>query len=395
VAKRKCGTCRYFEEAGLAGSGWCHHPDRETSTDVLIMVRRNELACRDEWDHNLWEGAGGTSDGETPLMRRPGLGPQRPASATNLQSLLDRDVGSGAAAATGEDVLLSEARIVSESQQPWQPPPRSAVTAGFDPRSAIFRAREAYRERARARIVAERQSSRTEAVASQRTGEANLVSAEVGNHQAEAAENLSVSVETAEEENVLAPRFTSLSLEDEACAVDQTQTRAAAQETLARPSAATERTAVLDHVTSDQLSTELERGWSSTSVKMSEATVCPAEIELEAPAVVPLSEARPAPARVNELPAWFRSDLPRVCRSCRDYRPAADGQRGWCANNWAFTHSRLVHGDEGAPCQSAIGDWWVPADDVWLVAADVSSHGRATPLLDQFVAREKPRQRRS
>ena len=95
-------------------------------------------------------------------------------------------------------------------------------------------------------------------------------------------------------------------------------------------------------------------------------------------------------AEVDEreaLPDWYRSDLPRICRTCRDFRPSADGQRGWCANSWAFTHRRLVIEDDPAPCRSAIGDWWLAVDDVWLVAADVSTHGRATPLLDRLTAK--------
>jgi hypothetical protein len=43
----------------------------------------------------------------------------------------------------------------------------------------------------------------------------------------------------------------------------------------------------------------------------------------------------------------------------------------------------------------AIGDWWLPVDDIWLVAADVSSHGRATPLLDHLTAKAEQRRRRS
>jgi hypothetical protein len=99
--------------------------------------------------------------------------------------------------------------------------------------------------------------------------------------------------------------------------------------------------------------------------------------------------------RNEELPDWYRADLPRICRTCRDYRPSAEGQRGWCANSWAFTHRRLVLEDDPAPCQSAIGDWWLPVDDVWLVAADVSSHGRATPLLDRLTGKADRQRRRS
>jgi hypothetical protein len=97
----------------------------------------------------------------------------------------------------------------------------------------------------------------------------------------------------------------------------------------------------------------------------------------------------------ERLPDWYRTELPRICRTCRDYRPSADGQRGWCANTWAFTHRRLVLEDDPAPCQSAIGDWWLAVDDVWLVAADVSSHGRATPLFDRLTTKTEKQRRRS
>ena len=108
--------------------------------------------------------------------------------------------------------------------------------------------------------------------------------------------------------------------------------------------------------------------------------------------------------RERVSPNWLRVRRFRIgielislgsVRTCRDYRPSAEGQRGWCANSWAFTHRRLVLEDDPAPCQSAIGDWWLPVDDVWLVAADVSSHGRATPLLDRLTAKADQQRRRS
>ena len=77
MGKRRCGTCRFFQEAGLAGSGWCHHPQRKTTSDLMIMVRRNELACRDEWSHDLWTpvsvGDSDTADNHSldPYQARP------------------------------------------------------------------------------------------------------------------------------------------------------------------------------------------------------------------------------------------------------------------------------------------------------------------------------------
>jgi hypothetical protein len=53
--KRKCQNCCHFQDAGIARSGWCHHPTRKTSAGELILVRGDEIACRDEWTNDLWE----------------------------------------------------------------------------------------------------------------------------------------------------------------------------------------------------------------------------------------------------------------------------------------------------------------------------------------------------
>ena len=127
------------------------------------MVRRNELACRDEWSRSLWQPRDGQqSNGDMPFQR-PVSGPLPPALAENLHSVLNGD-NALAAAPQGEDVLLSEARIVSEGNEPWEPQQRPFPTGHFDPRTAIFRAREAYRERVRSKAAAERQSAGLEAM---------------------------------------------------------------------------------------------------------------------------------------------------------------------------------------------------------------------------------------
>ena len=54
MSQRRCGTCRYFEEGTLAGSGWCRHPQRR-DLQHMVLVRKSELACRAGWDQDLWE----------------------------------------------------------------------------------------------------------------------------------------------------------------------------------------------------------------------------------------------------------------------------------------------------------------------------------------------------
>ena len=78
--------------------------------------------------------------------------------------------------------------------------------------------------------------------------------------------------------------------------------------------------------------------------------------------------------------------VPRMCRTCRDFKPSDDSERGWCNNRWAFTHRRMVDAvDPEPPCQTTLGCWWLPSDRVWAESADVSNHGLPTPLLELFM----------
>ena len=80
----------------------------------------------------------------------------------------------------------------------------------------------------------------------------------------------------------------------------------------------------------------------------------------------------------------FATSVPRMCRTCRDFRPAENSDRGWCTNNWAFNHRRMVDADE-LPCETSIGGWWLPNDDVWMSGIDVSAHSAPTPLTDNWM----------
>ena len=52
--KRECATCQFFQNAQLAGNGWCTHPNRQLASDVRLLVRARELACRNSWGDDLW-----------------------------------------------------------------------------------------------------------------------------------------------------------------------------------------------------------------------------------------------------------------------------------------------------------------------------------------------------
>jgi hypothetical protein len=396
VPKQKCGTCRYFQEAGLAGSGWCHHPQRKTSTDLKIFVRRNELACRDSWSRNLWESAAeGYLDADILASRlEPAAGPLPPATPEDLRALVAASANNSDAS-SGEDVLLSEGRIVSDSVESWQPPPRPTVSAGFDPRSAIFRAREAHRERTRAKAAADRHSTGAEAVVAAaralQPASARLtlesIDADFGARDAEPIRS-----ESGERWNDDEPNFGS---EDawpiyEPDASDDVGFGHANGSAEASASGYEPMTLSASHIPGEN---------DYDHPPPVETEICVPEPNEPAIGRQPAAERPRVPdsssAGRDDLPAWFQVDLPRICRACRDFRPSADGPRGSCGNMWAFTHRRLVQADDATPCQSAIGDWWAPVDDVWLVAADVSAHGRPTPLLDRLLGQPATKRRQS
>jgi len=84
-------------------------------------------------------------------------------------------------------------------------------------------------------------------------------------------------------------------------------------------------------------------------------------------------------------------EVPRECSTCRSYRKSEHGERGWCTNNWAFTHRQMVNATDLA-CQSTIGCWWLPADEeVWLEADDPARG--ATPRVDRLIAHLDPLKR--
>jgi hypothetical protein len=87
MVKRKCGTCRYFDDRQIAGSGWCQHPNRR-ELQHMVLVRKTELACRNGWDQDLWEQSSGDaahamSEPDRVPMPSPTPGVVPPVSASH------------------------------------------------------------------------------------------------------------------------------------------------------------------------------------------------------------------------------------------------------------------------------------------------------------------------
>ncbi len=110
--------------------------------------------------------------------------------------------------------------------------------------------------------------------------------------------------------------------------------------------------------------------------------------QFEVPPVVETYDGYAAFAEPLQTALW--TDVTRACRTCREFRPAESGDRGWCTNKWAFNHRRMVDADE-RPCDSSVGCWWLPHDDIWLAGSDISAHGQPTPLLDLWLGQRHGR----
>jgi hypothetical protein len=97
------------------------------------------------------------------------------------------------------------------------------------------------------------------------------------------------------------------------------------------------------------------------------------------------------PQQLLDMTITIGEGVPRQCSTCRNYRQAEHGERGWCTNNYAFTHRQMVNADDLA-CQSTIGCWWLPADEeVWL--DDEEPAIAPTPRVDRLLAHLEPLKR--
>jgi hypothetical protein len=329
----------------------------------MVMVRRNELACRNAWAASLWEPVSGAGDAEQAESRYlMATGPLPPANADDIRAVLSQDT---IIADAGEDVLVSEARLIAEpvrlpmaSHQVALPRP----PAGFDPRTALFRAREAHREKTRARDAAARQQESIEPgrLAGEGNAAITVPPADSFHDQAgrEGADDAEIQrhVELPESREDMTPAPGDIS-------------------------------PAVYHGEGDS---HLGR-WLEESPLVAVEDEPPREV-LQLENLFRFAS--------EPVPAWFRGDLPETCRTCRDFRPSLEGDTGWCANRWAFNKAlgepqQLVHEDEVVPCASPIGNWWAPVDDVWLVAADVSHHSRPTPLMDRYLPAKTVEKKRS
>ncbi len=347
MSQRRCGTCRYFEEGGLAGSGWCRHPQRR-DLQHMVLVRRSELACRAGWDQDLWE----PKDNEQDLPRLIPI--------------------------SGEDTLAVERPAV---QPPPVSEPAGAGRGSLSPVSATGQdAGSSPREPTRmipAGPSAGARAARLQSMAGTQEAERRPSDFPLPGGRDSAT---GTRIATARSSDT--PFDPWPSADSKRDALD--------------PRAAEPAGSAVAHETE---STWLARhGWQQSGetepFHLPEVSA-PVEVE-EVEDRYDADESSPGAAvspRADGLPS-----LPQCCRTCRDFRPVGDGSQGWCGNPYAFPERTRVSADDLA-CYSSLGSWWLPTDDWWLQQADISHHGMPTPHVDEYLRqlraeRERARRRR-
>jgi hypothetical protein len=461
LKRRVCETCRYFEEAGFAKNGWCNHPQRKPTSDVMIIVRRGELACRNGWSQDLWTPKT-EADGDTDVvLHQPVVAaqPLPPASAEEIRSVINaqRSPQSSDAPSQPVDVVVGEAPVIEP------PEPRQSLLH-HDTRSAILKAREQYRERLRSQArqtgvfsQAVPPAEKKEPVPRSQAGPSAQAAAAGSSGGAEARAGTRAGIDAAgavppvriDELPRTYPHMTTFPEDEERFST--VPKPADGIELPRRP--AQERPKVLraSDVEGDEARPSVSRAgvelaraghaapkgadtsmsgrasplapplwrqarrverfrpsgdaaagalpdFDSSPLKVETAESDPADTP--SPPMHEVDDRQVLPERYHErasplyedvdepeppdLLPRVAPDLPRICRTCRDFRPTEGGERGWCTNPWAFSHRRMVDADE-LPCLTSIGCWWLPNDDVWLEKADISAHGQPTPLVDQWL----------
>ncbi len=369
--RRKCGTCRYWEEAGIANSGICTHPQRSDLRDVLL-VRRNELACRNPWDDDLWQPRPGleteTADEHDEADRDGHAIVDVPQPAAPLENPTDRvtDVavrrrvgpmprphGWPYSAQHQSDHLGEQSHDQDARQTPFR--------VGVDDVAAWLDEADDTNPVRRTIDFARHGSSGTQSGSwspSDHSYTEQLSPITGGSQAAEVEPSLD-----------MPPTFL--------------------QPTDPLPD--------IKQMVDDYSEAPTEP---SPSVLTDNATF---EIHQQPPTFTPEPVSRPSASKKRERPPAQATDpidsvpwaasIPRCCETCRDFRRNQDGATGVCTNPWAFADrtNAVVKSDQLA-CRSSIGVWWLPNDDAWRGKFDTEERTRPTPRLDELLRdRDKKR----
>jgi hypothetical protein len=384
VAKHDCGSCRFFDEASDGKRGWCTHPERRESNSVRILVRAGELRCRNDWGQDQWQ-ARVVSDQVLDVVMTDRTSPGMAARARVAIPALDRE---DSATVVARPVIAAPlVSMPSDSDQVETP-----RTVSDELNKELLRGAQArYRER---------QKNKGFAIASERKPESEPLiisnkyippSRDVSSPVNKGVTNSVYEFSTAPSESGFDDVPIVSSAEEPSGTVEPVRGAPSMVERAVRQAGRTkadwtELTEVAELVgPSESQSTVVNvahRPTRNNRIQQQHRDTAEhlplreSDIEVWAPASEEMS--------LDVRGPW--ASIPQCCQTCRDFRPAGNGQRGWCNNQWAFRHRRMVDADD-IPCETSVGNWWIPGDEAWQGDFDISALGQPTPLMDRWFGR--------
>jgi hypothetical protein len=391
MAKRQCGTCRHFVQSEGSKHGWCNHPDRREATSMRILVRAGELRCRDDWGSDLWH------------VREPG---DQVLDVSMMDDALNESADSHSARRIPPPTDHIVQPTAFQQRRPSLDPERTSLVSDDLNRELLRKAREQFRERQannRYKIGATAEPE----------SEPIVISNEVIPPSVETTSRPLRSQGLTEEPvrsmppslNFAPPKPAEPEWSGAAVAIDDIgpvdvlppdryhvddpwRSGSRVEQAPRRSDPVWEREvpamvdepdawdAVESKETSDSnysegTAVEPEYGYSdgvenADDLMWRDQDDSAVQIRREA---------------ARDASVW--AGLIKCCATCRDFRPASGGGRGWCTNQWAFKHRRMVDADD-RPCETSIGNWWIPGDFAWQGDLDVEDLAAATPLMDKW-----------
>jgi hypothetical protein len=134
----------------MSGNGWCTHPDRQVSSDVRILVRKAELACRNAWGSDLWEPANAEdAPAAQPAAQEPPRQPDRPAAIVyddEITSVISADEHAASRPSLDDEVVEQSTISFRDDDYDYEQDERRDLLYR-DSRSAIERARQRHARR--------------------------------------------------------------------------------------------------------------------------------------------------------------------------------------------------------------------------------------------------------
>lgn len=421
MTQHKCGTCRYFEEGGFAGSGRCGHPLRK-NIQQMVLVRKSELACRTDWADDLWEAKQeaepvsiSASARFKPESRDGKLNRQYTDRVTSVSVAMPphpapestKQVEQLAAESQPTEVhdeSPSEVTGSERGQFVYDPRHHLAASARRDPAPTETEPKPAAMPHEGSSVgvvksagdeqstpMPTRVDTRTESRDAQRSRVFPESPPTIERRSSVA--NRPSTVQPSDTVQVRPPR------QEQLRAVEDRVTQPRPQRPEQRQPATRQRTpdaavparqseaptfgAKPEPRSADGAVAQGRSGWTEPfSVAQPRGTQATSEATSEPQERVPVAERSPEPPRSPG--AVHPTSMRECCGTCRDFRPAEGADRGWCNNQYAFDHRRMVDRNELA-CRGSIGSWWIASDDWWLQRADIAHHGRPTPIVDDLL----------